>query len=91
MSMNVVCPVFPVDNIKKTLEFYVNKLGFQYADHVENAEKFATIYRDFTEIVLVQMRIPFYSAPPLFRSEATLFKYNLIYSFGGIFSHRFSI
>ena len=52
--MNVICPVFICNDIKKTLAFYVNILGFRYADHLDNIERFATIYRDSIEIILVE-------------------------------------
>jgi predicted lactoylglutathione lyase len=52
--MKTICPVFICDDIKRTLNYYVNILGFQYADHIDKAEKFAAIYRDSIEIILVE-------------------------------------
>ncbi len=49
-----VCPVFLVEDILKTTEYYVNVLGFKYAKHYDKKDKFATIYRDSIEIVLVE-------------------------------------
>lgn len=49
-----ICPVFPVQNILKTTEYYVNVLEFKYAKHFDKKDKFATIYRDSIEIVLVE-------------------------------------
>jgi predicted lactoylglutathione lyase len=49
-----VCPVFLVENILKTTEYYVNVLGFKYAKHFDKKDRFATIYRDSIEIILVE-------------------------------------
>ncbi|MFW6036137.1 MAG: VOC family protein [Halothermotrichaceae bacterium] len=49
-----VCPVFITDDIKKTVKYYVEKLGFKYAEHYDKIETFATIYRDSIEIIIVQ-------------------------------------
>jgi predicted lactoylglutathione lyase len=54
MSMNVICPVFVTEDVKKTVEYYTKTLGFTYADHIDDIEKFATIYRDSIEIILVE-------------------------------------
>jgi len=54
MSMNVICPVFVSADVKKTLGYYTNVLGFKYADHTDSTEKFAAVYRDSIEIILVQ-------------------------------------
>ncbi len=56
MAMNVICPVFVADNVKKTLEYYANTLGFKYSDHTDSAERFATVYRDSIEIILVEKK-----------------------------------
>ena len=56
MSMQVICPVFVTDNIRRTLEFYTQVLGFKYADHTDSIEKFATIYRDAIEIIIVEKK-----------------------------------
>ena len=49
-----ICPIFITDDIQRTMQFYIDKLGFQYADHMRNATSFATLYRDEIEIVLVK-------------------------------------
>jgi predicted lactoylglutathione lyase len=54
MPMNVICPVFISNNVKRTLEYYTKILGFKYADHTNHEEKFATIYRDSIEIIIVE-------------------------------------
>jgi catechol 2,3-dioxygenase-like lactoylglutathione lyase family enzyme len=54
MSMKTICPVFICNDIQKTLKYYVDILGFKYADHIDKVEKFAAIYRDSIEIILVQ-------------------------------------
>lgn len=53
-SFTNVCPVFPVDDVKKTLDYYVNTLGFKYSEHFDKVDKFATVYRDTVEFVLTQ-------------------------------------
>jgi predicted lactoylglutathione lyase len=54
MSMKTICPVFICNDIEKTLKYYVDILGFKYADHIDKVEKFVAIYRDSIEIILVQ-------------------------------------
>jgi catechol 2,3-dioxygenase-like lactoylglutathione lyase family enzyme len=51
-----VCPVFPSSDVKRTVDFYVTKLGFKFAKHYDKADTFATIYRDDIELVIVQKR-----------------------------------
>ena len=51
-----VCPVFISRDIKKTVEFYTEKLGFKSAKHYDKAENFATIYRDDIEFVIIQAK-----------------------------------
>lgn len=41
-----ICPIFISDDIKKTVIFYVEKLGFQYSNHIDKIDNFATIYKD---------------------------------------------
>ena len=52
--MNAICPIFVCEDVRRTLEFYVSILGFKYANHLEDVEKFATIYRDSIEIILIE-------------------------------------
>ncbi|MCL2689627.1 MAG: VOC family protein [Chitinispirillia bacterium] len=51
-----ICPVFLTDDVMKTTDFYVNKLGFKYAKHFDKIDNFAAIYRDSIEIIIVQKR-----------------------------------
>jgi catechol 2,3-dioxygenase-like lactoylglutathione lyase family enzyme len=51
-----ICPVFISPDVKRTVEFYTEKLGFKYAAHYDKADNFATIYRDSIEIVIVQSK-----------------------------------
>jgi predicted enzyme related to lactoylglutathione lyase len=50
-----ICPVFLSPDVRKTVQFYVEKLGFKYATHLDKIDSFATIYRDTIEIVVVQL------------------------------------
>ncbi|MDR0910319.1 MAG: VOC family protein [Spirochaetaceae bacterium] len=54
MKFTNICPVFLVDNIIKTTDYYVNVLGFKYAKHFDKSDNFATVYRDHIEIVLIE-------------------------------------
>lgn len=49
-----LCPVFLTQDIKKTVQFYTEQLGFKSSKHYDKIEKFATIYRDDIEFVIVQ-------------------------------------
>lgn len=51
-----VCPVFISEDVKKTVDFYVEKLGFKFAAHYDKRDNFATIYRDSIEFVIVQSK-----------------------------------
>jgi catechol 2,3-dioxygenase-like lactoylglutathione lyase family enzyme len=51
-----VCPVFLSNDVKKTVNFYVEKLGFKYAAHFDKMDNFGTIYRDDIEFVIVQSK-----------------------------------
>ncbi len=51
-----LCPVFISEDIKSTVKFYVEELGFMYANHYDKIENFATVYRDSIEFVIVQSR-----------------------------------
>lgn len=48
-----LCPVFLSNDIRRTVQFYVEKLGFWSAQHYDKVENFATIYRDDIEFVIV--------------------------------------
>jgi len=49
-----LCPVFLSTDIRKTVKFYTEKLGFKSAKHYDKVENFATLYRDEIEFVIVQ-------------------------------------
>jgi catechol 2,3-dioxygenase-like lactoylglutathione lyase family enzyme len=51
-----VCPVLISEDIVKTVDFYVEKLGFKYAKHYDKIDNFATLYRDSIELVVVQAK-----------------------------------
>lgn len=51
-----LCPVFVCQDLRRTVKFYTEKLGFQAARHYDKIESFATLYRDEIEFVLVQAR-----------------------------------
>ncbi len=51
-----LCPVFISKDVKRTVQFYVNKLGFKYAEHYDKIDNFATIYRDSIEFIIVQAK-----------------------------------
>lgn len=51
-----ICPVFISQDVKKTVKFYTEKLGFKYAAHYDKIDNFAAIYRDLIEIVIVQSK-----------------------------------
>ena len=56
VKLNSVCPVLISEDIVKTVNFYVEKLGFKYAKHYDKIDDFATIYRDSIELVVVQSK-----------------------------------
>lgn len=49
-----IAPVFLVNDVFKTTEFYINNFGFKYAKNFDKIDKFSAIYRDSIEIILVQ-------------------------------------
>jgi catechol 2,3-dioxygenase-like lactoylglutathione lyase family enzyme len=51
-----VCPVFLSGDVKRTVDFYTEKLGFQSAKHFDATENFAALYRDEIEFVIVQAK-----------------------------------
>jgi len=51
-----ICPVFLTDNVARTTDFYVKKLGFKYAKNFDKKENFAAVYRDSIEIIIVQKK-----------------------------------
>lgn len=51
-----LCPVFVSEDVKRTVKYYTEKLGFKSALHYDKIENFATIYRDSIEFVIVQAK-----------------------------------
>jgi predicted enzyme related to lactoylglutathione lyase len=51
-----VCPVFLSQDMKQTVKFYTEQLGFTSATHFDHIENFATLYRDEVEFVIVQAK-----------------------------------
>ena len=56
VKLKSICPVFLTDDVIKTTDFYVNKLGFKFAKHLDKSQIFSTVYRDSIEIVIIQKR-----------------------------------
>lgn len=56
VKLTNVCPVLVSEDIVKTVNFYVEKLGFKYAKHYDKIDNFATLYRDSIELVVVQSK-----------------------------------
>ncbi len=46
--------VFVTPDVERTAAYYREVLGFRVVQHYENVEKFAALYRDEVEIVVVQ-------------------------------------
>ena len=49
-----VAPVLVSSDVRQTAEYYRDVLGFELVEHYESPEPFATLYRDSTEVVVVQ-------------------------------------
>ena len=56
VKLTNICPVFVSANVKETVKYYVDVLGFRYANHFDKIDTFATVYRDAIEIVVVQSK-----------------------------------
>ena len=54
MSLMEISCIFPVTDIKKTACFYVSKLGYKAVEYLECKEAHICLYRDKTEIILLQ-------------------------------------
>ena len=54
MGIRGLSCIFPVPNIEKTAEYYVSKLGFRTVPYLECKETHTCLYRDDTEIILLQ-------------------------------------
>jgi len=48
--------VFVVQDAQKTANYYQEVLGFRVVEHFDKEEKFAALYRDAVEIIVVQSR-----------------------------------
>lgn len=48
--------VFIAPDVQKTAEYYRDVLGFRVVEHFDREEKFAALYRDEIEIVIVQLK-----------------------------------
>jgi catechol 2,3-dioxygenase-like lactoylglutathione lyase family enzyme len=53
-KLNTCAIVFVTARIEQTAQYYHDVLGFRVVEHYGRAEKFAALYRDAVEIVLVQ-------------------------------------
>lgn len=54
MSLVGLSCIFPVPDIRKTKEFYVERLGFRAVEYLDCKEPHICLYRDKTEIILLQ-------------------------------------
>ena len=45
-------PVFPTPDMKRTADFYVNKLGFNSVEYLNSSEPHICLYKDNIEIIL---------------------------------------
>lgn len=55
-QLAAVCPVLVSHDIRQTVKYYVEVLGFWSARHYDSVETFAAIYRDAIEFIIVQAR-----------------------------------
>ena len=56
VKLTNLCPVFISEDVRKAVNFYVEKLGFKYAEHYDKIENFAAIYRDSIEFIIIQSK-----------------------------------
>lgn len=54
MSIRGLSCIFPVPDINATAEFYVRKLGFRAVEYLDCSEPHICLYRDDSEIILLQ-------------------------------------
>ena len=54
MSIRGLSCIFPVPDIQKTAEYYTLKLGFRAVEYLQCAEPHICLYRDDSEIILLQ-------------------------------------
>ncbi len=51
-----LCPVLVSPDIRQTVKYYVEVLGFWSARHYDHVETFAALYRDAIEFIIVQAK-----------------------------------
>jgi len=56
VKMVNLCPVFVCKDVRATVKYYVEELGFKSATHYDKIDNFATVYRDSIEFVIVQAK-----------------------------------
>ena len=57
MNITGLSCIFPCADIQKTAEFYVNCLGFRSVAYLSSEEPHICLYRDATEIILLQANV----------------------------------
>lgn len=53
MSLRGLSCIFPVPDILKTKDYYVNKLGFRAVEYLESTQPHVCLYKDDAEIILL--------------------------------------
>ena len=48
--------VFVAPDVRRTVDYYRDVLGFRVVEHFDHSEPFAALYRDAVEIIVVQAR-----------------------------------
>ena len=54
MSLRGMSCIFPVPDIRKTAQYYVEKLGFRAVEYLDCKEPHICLYRDQSEFILLQ-------------------------------------
>lgn len=54
MSLRGLSCIFPVPNIRKTADYYIQKLGFRAVEYLACSEPHICLYRGDAEIILLQ-------------------------------------
>ena len=54
MSIRGLSCIFPTPDIQKTAKYYTEKLGFRAVEYLQCAEPHICLYRDDSEIILLQ-------------------------------------
>ena len=55
-KMYMTHPIFPTPNIRKTADFYVEKLGFNAVEYLNSKEPHICLYKDDIEIILTDSK-----------------------------------